>query len=59
MRFARILVAAALASGFFAVACHKEGPAEQAGEKIDKAASNVGDKMEDMGDKLRDKVHGD
>ena len=34
-------------------ACEK-GPAEKAGEKIDDAAKNVGEKMEDAGDKIKD-----
>jgi len=36
-------------------ACQK-GPAEKAGEKIDNAAKNVGDKMEHAGDKIKDSV---
>ena len=36
-------------------ACEK-GPAERAGEKIDNAAKNVGEKMEDAGDKIKDAV---
>ena len=34
-------------------ACEK-GPAEKAGEKIDDAAKNIGEKMEDAGDKIKD-----
>lgn len=34
-------------------ACEK-GPAEKAGEKIDDAVKNVGEKMEDAGDKIKD-----
>lgn len=33
-----------------------DGPAEEAGEKIDDAAEDVGDKMEDVGDKAEDVV---
>jgi hypothetical protein len=36
-------------------ACEK-GPAEKAGEKIDSAAKNVGEKMERAGDKVKDSV---
>lgn len=59
MPIVRMLLAAVFVSGLFATACHKEGPAEEAGKKMDKAASDLGDKMEDAGDKLRDKAHGD
>ena len=37
-------------------ACHKEGPAERAGEKVDKAMSKAGDKLEEAGDKVKDSV---
>ena len=36
-------------------ACEK-GPAEKAGEKIDDTAKNVGEKMENAGDKVKDAV---
>jgi hypothetical protein len=36
-------------------ACQK-GPAEKAGEKIDNAAKNVGEKVEHAGDKIKDSV---
>lgn len=36
-------------------ACQK-GPAEKAGAKIDNAAKNVGEKMEQAGDKIKDSV---
>jgi len=36
--------------------CHKEGPAETAGEKVDKAMSKAGDKLEEAGDKVKDSV---
>ena len=34
-------------------ACEKKGPAERAGESIDNAAKNVGEKIEDTGDKIK------
>jgi hypothetical protein len=48
-------------------ACHKEGPAEEAGREIDKAAENAGDAMknagrsmsegmEEAGDRMKDAV---
>lgn len=35
-------------------ACEQEGPAERAGEKIDKAVEEAGDKMEEAGDKVEE-----
>lgn len=40
-------------SAFGAVAC-EEGPAEDAGEEIDRAIENVKDGAEDAGDKLEE-----
>ena len=57
-----------LAFMFLAVtACDKQGPAEEAGERIDNstermgdkiedATDNAGEKMEDAGDKIEDKT---
>jgi hypothetical protein len=50
-----------IASAFllFALGCDQhEGPAEKAGKDIDKATDKVGEKMEDAGDKLKDKTGG-
>lgn len=33
-----------------------DGPAEEAGEKVDKAMEKAGDKMEDAGDKVEDEM---
>ena len=35
--------------------CH-EGPAEQAGEKIDKGVDKAGDSLERAGDRVQDRV---
>jgi uncharacterized lipoprotein YehR (DUF1307 family) len=35
-------------------ACKKEGPAERAGEKIDKTIEKAGDKIEEAGDKIKE-----
>ena len=43
MRTLLIIVAAA----FTLAACHREGPAEKAGEKIDKAVENAKDAVND------------
>ncbi|BDS05777.1 hypothetical protein NT6N_08170 [Oceaniferula spumae] len=40
------------AAGLFAFsACEKKGPAEKAGEKIDKSIEKAGDKIEDATDR--------
>lgn len=36
--------------------CHEEGPAEKAGEKLDKAMDDAGDAMKDAGKTVREKV---
>jgi hypothetical protein len=40
-------------------ACHQEGPAEKAGQKIDKAIEKTGEKIEKAGDKIQDSVKRD
>jgi len=35
-------------------ACEKKGPAERAGEAVDKAAQKAGDAVKEAGDKLKD-----
>jgi len=37
-------------------ACREKGPAEKAGEKIDKAVDDVKDKTKEAADKVEDKV---
>jgi hyperosmotically inducible protein len=55
MKFNSAIAAAIILS--FAVAglaaCEK-GPAEKAGEKIDKTAKKVGEKIEEAGEKIKD-----
>ena len=46
---ALILFAAIIASG-----CEKKGPAEKAGEKIDKAYTDALEKAEEAGDKIEE-----
>ena len=38
--------------GFGIGACERKGPAERAGEKVDKAVDRAGDKVERAGDKV-------
>lgn len=39
---------------FVAVGCEQDGPAEQAGESIDKTMEKAGDKLEEAGEKIQD-----
>jgi predicted small lipoprotein YifL len=48
-----ILMVASLA------ACKPKGPAEQAGENIDRATEKAGQQIEKAGDKLQDSAKGD
>lgn len=56
-----------VAAGFAAIfliatlsACQKqEGPAEQAGKKMDKAVENAGQQIEKAGEKIQDTAKGD
>jgi outer membrane lipoprotein-sorting protein len=41
-------------AAFFASACEKKGPAEEAGEKIDEAYSDAMDKAEEAGEKMEE-----
>ncbi len=62
MRFAKILILALAATGLSLSACNSsanKGPAERAGEKVDKGMSQLGEKMQEGGEKLQDKAHGD
>jgi predicted small secreted protein len=62
MRFAKILIFALAATGLSLSACNsstQKGPAERAGEKVDKGMSKLGEKMQEGGEELQDKAHGD
>jgi hypothetical protein len=43
-----------VAAAAILVACEREGPAEQAGKKIDNAAKDTGKAIEDAGKKVQD-----
>jgi hypothetical protein len=61
MHLARTFVAALVIAMFAAVACHShsEGPAERAGQKVDRGIQKMGEKMEEGGQKLQEKARGD
>jgi hypothetical protein len=50
---AALAAAATVASAVFA-GCEKKGPAEKAGESIDKGVKKAGDAVENAGDKVKD-----
>ena len=41
---------------FGVVACHKEGPAERAGKKLDETATDVGNAVEDKCEKAKEEL---
>lgn len=46
-------------AGFLALAlagCEREGPAEQAGERIDRGVERAGEALEDAGDRAREQT---
>jgi hypothetical protein len=51
----KIMASLALGLGTMAVVgCDDDGPAERAGEKVDRAADRAGDKVKDAGDRIED-----
>jgi hypothetical protein len=62
MRLGKSLVGALFASVLMAalVGCQKqEGPMEQAGKSVDKAAEKVGEKVEKAGENIQDAAKGE
>lgn len=45
-----------LALSLLAAGCEREGPAERAGERIDRGAEKAGDSIERAGERSRDRV---
>lgn len=57
MKSSRILVVPlAFAMALLVTGCEREGPAERAGESIDRGADKAGDSLERAGDRTRDRV---
>lgn len=62
MKLAKNVSAALVMSALLAAlaGCQKqEGPVEQAGKEVDKAAEKVGDKIEKAGESIQDAAKGD
>ncbi|MFN2338817.1 MAG: hypothetical protein ABR544_07580 [Gammaproteobacteria bacterium] len=56
------IASAALVVGALFIAlpgCERQGPAERAGENIDNAMEETGDKIEEAGDAIKDSAQGD
>lgn len=53
---AKVLIAAIAVCGFGLVGCYEEGPAERAGEDVDRATERAGEKMEDATDRAADRM---
>ena len=56
MKFNATLKALVLIVAIAGLSACQKGPAEKAGEKIDNAAKDVGNKLEHGGDKIKDAV---
>ena len=61
MKLSRMLSTALIMSTLLVAlpGCEKQGPAEKAGESIDKATDTLGEKVEDAGEAIQDAADGD
>jgi predicted small lipoprotein YifL len=57
LNFAAAVAAVALAAAL--AGCQREGPAESAGKKVDRAIDKTGQSIERAGDKIRDAAKND
>ncbi len=59
MKFVQIVRAALLLSVLFVAlpGCEESGPAEKAGQSIDNAVEQAGEKIEEAGDTIKEKTH--
>jgi hypothetical protein len=55
-RFSVALVTVGIGLLLTTSACHKEGPAEQAGKEVDKATAHAGEAMKDAGESMKQKM---
>ena len=51
-----LVLPAAVAMSLVAVGCDREGPAERAGESVDRGVEKTGDALERAGDRTRDRT---
>jgi predicted small lipoprotein YifL len=51
-----LLLVCGLMLVFSLASCEKKGPAEKAGEKIDKTVEKAGEKVEKAGDKIKEET---
>jgi len=56
MKFKKLIVVMFVVFALLLIGCEKNGPAENAGKKIDNAVENAGDKMGDAVEKTGDKI---
>ncbi len=54
MNLKYMIVVLSVALGLGLAGCEKEGPAEKAGKKVDKAVEKAGNKAEELGDKAKE-----
>ena len=57
MKIKKMIVLMFVAFTLLLVGCEKDGPAENAGKKIDNAVEDAGDKIKDMGDSIKDSTN--
>lgn len=56
MKNISVVVPVVMALSLFAAGCEREGPAERAGERLDRGAEKAGDSLERAGDRTRDRI---
>jgi len=54
MNLKYLVLVLSVALGFAFASCENKGPAEKAGEKIDKVVEKAGEKAEEAGDKVKE-----
>ena len=52
----RAIVPLVLLAALATIGCEREGPAERAGERLDRGVENAGDSLERAGDRARDRT---
>ena len=52
----KLIIPLSFVAGAMLAGCPDDGPMENAGEKVDEAVDEAGDKLEEAGDKVEDAV---